>query len=700
MDNVMISFKGNLYRRPGLDYENGASITSLNLTATDIASFAFTSYYWEAVGNKANRNFLVQQIGNILHFFSLDGDNVVKKSFIVNLFGSAAAGFTTAQIQAEPVQMAAGKGFLFVVSKAIYPFVVEYNSDTDTITTNRIYIQIRDFDGLDDGQSNDEETAALGTNHKYNLYNQGWLNATNDGATGFNVSVFDNKGQIITKRQPPDTPIAAYFTALARYPSNVQQWWVAKDTSNNFDPVKLSKFAFGQSKAPRGRYILDAFNKDRSAFSGVPTIPVETTTDQPISVAFFAGRVWYVSGSNVYFSQILTNKFRAGACYQEADPTAEDISDLIDTDGGVIPIPEMVSGFRLIAAGVGIVVFGGNGIWFISGAQSGFTATTISVQKIYNIGTSYPQSVVETKEGVFWVSDVGIEMMQTAGDSVGSSFQITTLSEKVINDFFITKMTAVNRPYIKGIYDRATSTVQWLFNDSATVAPWLYNRILNFDLKLQAFSPFSFSVDATKPRVVSVFNTPTVAKVNHPNNTSIRDMYVKYALLVPDVSGYFNLTFGYFKDYTYADFKTYDGVGIDYLSYIESGYELMDDAMRDKGANYIFCYFRRTEKNWDDTNETGYDFPSSCLFQAKFDWADKSYSSRWSTKFEAYRYVRNIASGTPPDTEINFGFPIIVTKNKVRGTGRAIQFRFESNGIGKDFDLLGWAVPYYGNTEP
>ena len=701
MDNVMISYKGNLYRRPGMNYDANASLVPIGMSSTNLASWAFTSFLWESVANESTRNFEVQQVGSTLHFFDVSVSPLSsgKKSFTVNLLTSLASGYTSAQAANEPVQMACGKGFLFVVSKAIYPTLVEYRPDTDQITTTRVYIQVRDFDGIDDGLANDEEPTTLSNAHKYNLYNQGWLAPNNDGTTGNNVQQFDYTGQIITRRQPPDPQIGSYFTHATRYPSNVQQWWVAKDNTGDFDPVKLRKFSFGQSKAPRGRYILDAFNKDRSNFSGITGLAPEVANEQPRSVSFFSGRVWYVSGSTVYFSQILNSKYQAGKCHQEADPTAEDISDLVDSDGGVIQIPEMVAGCKLVPAGVGILVFGQNGLWFISGGQTGFTATTISIQRIYHLGTTYPFSVVETKDGVLWVSDVGIQMMSIGGDSTGSAFGTETISEATINDFFVTKFPAINRPYIKGVFDKATSTVMWLFNDTSVATPWIYNRILCFDMKLKAFYPHSFTIGNTRPQIISAFNTTVPSPVNHPNNTSVKDMFLKFVFAVPN-AGVFDLTFGYLRDYTYADWKSFNNVGYDYLSFLESGYELMDDAMRDKGANYLFTYFRRTEKNFINNNDDlTFDYPSSCLFQAKWDWADRAHSGRWSEKFEAYRYTR-LPINTTTDLEIQFGFPIIVTKNKVRGNGRALQFRFESNGIGQDFDLLGWAVPYYGNTIP
>jgi hypothetical protein len=50
--------------------------------------------------------------------------------------------------------------------------------------------------------------------------------------------------------------------------------------------------------------------------------------------------------------------------------------------------------------------------------------------------------------------------------------------------------------------------------------------------------------------------------------------------------------------------------------------------------------------------------------------------------------------------DLESGFPVVVSKHKVRGSGKAVQFRFGCSEPNKDFDLLGWAVAYVGNTEP
>jgi len=126
------------------------------------------------------------------------------------------------------------------------------------------------------------------------------------------------------------------------------------------------------------------------------------------------------------------------------------------------------------------------------------------------------------------------------------------------------------------------------------------------------------------------------------------------------------------------------------LSFMETGYELLEDAMRKKQMVRIFIHFRRTE---DDTNEP----PSSCKFRTKWDWTANSGSNKWSRQIEAYRPK---TMRLPTTADFESGFPVVVSNNKVRGSGKALQFRFELDEPGKNFDLLGWSVAYVGNTEP
>lgn len=699
MDNCQIYRKGNQSRRLGFDFEDGAILSNYGIPFASIPDIRTRTYRWDSVNEEAEISFIVQRIGNTLYFYDANVSPLSNglKSFSVDLQNHQAS--NTANLQTQEVSMVGGKGVLFVVGETLDPFMVIYDPDSDTISTKRIYIQIRDFKGVDSGLANDQEPTTLSGPHKYNLMNQGWVDPANTGA-GPSVSYFDSYGNLGTYKGATTQVITDYFTQFSRYPASNKQWWVARDAATgDFDAELLGKFFSGNNRVARGHFVVDAFYIDRTAMSGVPGLPVEATVDRPPTVAFFAGRVWYACNSTVYFSQVLDDKNKAGFCYQEADPTSEDISDLIDTDGGVIPIPEMTKAVRLVPMGAGILCFATNGIWFVTGGQGGFSATDLSVHKVNPIGTDSPDSIVEAEGQIFWWSKVGIiGMSQKTGmfGVIEGSFDRTNITEQTIQTFYNTLIPEESKKYAKGIYDPATNTVSWIFRSSETPGRHLYDRVLNLDLTLGAFYPYTLS--SVGPYISDMFLTPTLNKL--PDNTEIRETFIKYTVASPNETRY-TFTFGYFKDDKFRDWHSYDDEGRPYLSFIETGYELMEDAMRDKQAPYIWTYFRRTEKNFvpNGSGDFDADFPSSCYFQIRWDWASSNRSNKWSTKVQAYRHTR-LPMFDDSDLVFDTGFPIVVTKNKARGSGKSIQFRFESDEIGKDFDLLGWAVPYSGNTEP
>lgn len=692
-DNCIIYRKGNRSRRLGIGVEQGETTLPVSMNP-GVVSQEFT---WKAVANDANLTFLVQQIGDLLYFYDLSVRplSLSKKNFNASLNLYLAPGVT--DVTQTPVQMSSGRGLLFVTSEKTEPFMVEYNPEANSFTVSRIYIQIRDFKGLNDGLANDEEPQTLTKEHHYNLRNQGWVSAANDG-TGNDVNYFDSFGNSATYKGPTSGPITQYEAEIGRYPANNKQWWAARDaTTNDFDPALLAKFYSGNNRAPRGHYVVNAFYIDRTSVSGVADIPPEAKVERPVSTAFFGGRVWYLSGSTLYFSQVLDDKSKAGFCYQEADPTAEDISDLLPTDGGEIPIPEMARGTKLVPLGDSLVVFANNGIWSVNGTAAGFSATDYSVSKVNPIGTEYPGSIVETEEQIYWWSQVGIMAMAVRMGQFGAVegvFEKTNISEQTIQTFYTNSIPDARKPFVKSCYDPATNVIQWLYSDDELIPSYSYNRILNLDLTLQAFYPWS--VDVTLgPRLTGLFNMPESVFIDHPQ---IRDNTFMFTFSCPSEGSWSN-AFGFFNNTNFADWQFFDNVGVPYLSFCETGYELLEDAMRQKQTPWIFTYFRRTEENFvpNGSGDFDGDKPSSCYFQVKWDWSNSQISNKWSSKVQAYRHTR-LPMFEESDLTFNTGYPIVVTRHKVRGTGKAIQFRFECNEIGKDFDLLGWAGNFTGET--
>ena len=689
-DNCIIYRKGNRTRRLGFNYEPQDGNSANALTDTEVVQ----EYTWRAVANDANTNFLVQQQGPWLRFYRLGTFPVSSQEiqYAINLNQRLAPNQPTTAF--NEVSFGSGKGFLFVAGEKIEPFIVEYNPLDNSFTVTRIYIQIRDFKGLNDNLANDQEPTTLTKEHHYNLRNQGWVNATNDGTSGNSAYYFDSFGNQATYVAPNSTPITAYHSAMGRYPGNNKQWWAARDaTTNEFDPELLSKFYSGNNRAPRGHYIVDAGFVDRSAVSGVSGIPAELNEKRPVSVAFFGGRVWYLWGSTLYFSQVLDDKRKAGFCYQEADPTAEDFSDLLPTDGGMIPIPEMSNGVKIVPLGNSLVVFASNGIWSVSGTSAGFSATDYSVSKVNPVGTDYPGSVVETEEQIYWWSQVGIMAMAVRYGQFGvvdGVFDKTNISEQTIQTFFNNSIPDNRKQFVKGRYDPVTNTIQWLYCDNNSFPDYAYNRVLNLDLTLQSFYPWSISV---KPDnyVTGIFNLPEAVNLDH---FQVRDSTYYFSIIRRDSSSQpWYQTFGYFYDTNFADWGTEP-----YLSFADTGYELLEDAMRKKATPWVFTYFRKTEENFVPAGDDfDVDKPSSCYFQVRWDWANSQISNKWSTKVQAYRHTR-LPMFEETDLRFDTGYPIVVTRHKVRGTGKSIQFRFECDEIGKDFDLLGWSANYTGAT--
>lgn len=515
------------------------------------------------------------------------------------------------------------------------------------------------------------------------------------------------------------SPITQFYNKLKRYPGNNKQWWVAKAQADDKDknikegdflPEILDKQFSGNNRAPRGHFLLNAFRRNRSAVSGIAGLPIEDSGTRAQAVCFFSGRAWWASGSDVYYSQVVNHRSKAGLCYQEADPTSEDISDLIATDGGHVPLPEARNIQRLMPMSNGVLVFALNGVWFISGGDSGFAATSISVNKVSAIGTKNPLSAIAVGDTIFWWSEVGIHALEQAMGQFGpipGKFGNDNLAEQTIQSFY-NSIPENSKTEAKATYDPKTNTVQWLYSDP--YVPYRYNKILIFDVTLQAFYPWEVSKIEAGPEIVGsivdtgltsselqedvttgageAINTISLDKVvTSVYNTTVetRPTNLNYLTVVDS-----KLTFSRFDNSQYVDWQTFNGVGAPYSSYIETGFELLEDAMRKKQALRVFIHMRRTE---DDALGV----PSSVKFRTKWDWTSKSDSNKWSREVEAYR-PRQFNIDTT--TNLEDGFPVVVSNNKVRGSGKAVQFRFECSEPNKNFDLLGWSVAYVGNTEP
>jgi hypothetical protein len=172
--------------------------------------------------------------------------------------------------------------------------------------------------------------------------------------------------------------------------------------------------------------------------------------------------------------------------------------------------------------------------------------------------------------------------------------------------------------------------------------------------------------------------------------------YLVVQYLDPD-TGEAAISFAYYRDPSLRDWKSIDGVGERYESYMITGHEIMQDTARQKQASYLTVHLKQTESEIA-LNEDGQPYPvnpSGCLIQARWDWANSGNSGKWGQTFQAYRLQKPYILDNNGD--ITYGFDVVSTKNRLPGRGRALSLKFSSDGD-KDFYLYGWAVNYTGNS--
>jgi len=502
-DNCDLDRKGSRRRRLGIDFESGYQPSSNRFQNSLWATMYTKTFEWNSVAEDGSRNFLVVQAGSLLSFYDLNFDTLStgELPFTVNLDDfRAPAYYTTAPYS---VQVASGKGALFVVGEAINPFYIQYDPASNTISTSVLILKIRDFEQQDKTLSVTTEPSALTAQQKYDLYNQGWWAKTD----------CENGTSDIWRNYPV---LDFYKHKNGVYPQKAKTWWLGKRPSPKFSDMVFNADAYrttytGTSIAPLGTFILEAFNQDRSGVSGVPGLSVVVENSRPTAVAFGSGRVFYGFKNKIYFSQVIVDDFGVAAfCYQEADPTSEKVSDLVATDGGVLQIIDSSAIMALRSYENSIFSFSSVGVWAIGGAAigTGFSATDFSIYKVSEAGSLSSRSIISVEGTPVWWSKLGIYALTS--DPAKQGYSVRNLLEKKMQ-FYYNDIPPLNKVRATGAYDKTKKVITWLYNSTSSDiggSPWVGNRLLNYDTILEAFYPYTIQLAevAFPPLVTDVFN--------------------------------------------------------------------------------------------------------------------------------------------------------------------------------------------------
>ena len=730
-NNFKLNIDGSRQRRLGLNYDDAPD--------TLIPPSGYKrGYLWENV-NSTGVSLYVVQVGLVIYFHKVDEEGIRGIINEINYEGMLAASYPDPSI--FRLSFTSGLGRLFVAGEHIDPFWIEFKPDTETLffgSDNQIDIKIRDFEGVRDGLDVDERPSSLSLLHRYNLVNQGWGKEVTYNKVieveeefkqypisiggqeiGFPPSIFTRQGTSyeiktrVVKKVVPETGFIyeQYKTSRGVYPSNSQIWTIGKDSNDNFDPALLDKMDFGSSFAPRGKHIIDPFFQEREvkltpgATAATPVHSPIQENSRPDSIAFFQGRVFYggiranntetrLTTGHVFFSQIITDISRAGKCYQEADPTSEHISDIIADDGGVIVLSGCGKILSMVPMSGSLLVIADNGVWEITGNDAGFSALGYRVRKLSDFG-AVSQEFVTYEGAVFYLSD--IDWMMIAFSNENGGYNVTSLTENSVSRFYR------NIPY------SCRESARLIFDDSTKTAIMMYsmdaadcenrNNLLMFDFNLRAWYRYTYSVGENRKLIDLAYVPDSLSFISDENVLVENELVVSEGevvfirtLLSPVstpqlrfmvVDNNNSYRFAYMFDDSFKDFTDNN-----YDSYLVTGVNTFQDTMRNKQIEYIVTSLKRTEELFQGDAIK----QSSCLLSTRWDFSDDSISGKWSRPQQAYRYKRFFI---PEGQDMNYGHDVIQTKNKVRGTGKALSFVFESEE-GKDLHLYGWAVSMSG----
>lgn len=561
--------------------------------------------------------------------------------------------------------------------------------------------------------------------HIYNLWNQGW-GEKRLGKTGtelrhpLNRFAEATRGTYSDGREFTKSPSLSDNINSVLYPDNQES---SNRTADRFHAQDLVANPLGSFTAPMGKYIIDAMDRGVSrwkafaddlfdkqvAFQNPPIMSREKTSVGAQTVAEYAGRVWYggfandTSGSTIglsnkiLYSQIGDEKLYE--CYQEADPTSKSDPDVVETDGGWVNIDAIDKVVRLVSTDTALLVFATNGVWVISGADGNmFSPLNSMVTKITDKGAINAQSIVAVDSNIVYWAEDGAYRLVAAGFA---EYSLETLTKGTINNF-ISNLDREDLAGMSGAYDERLERIVWIIDGGRDSSS---RRVLIYHLLFGCFTVNSYDryqdQDLTT-EILSVVKTPLYSVEQVFDNVIagtddvvagtddvVVDAFIRdgkksrlFYLAVDYTEGQFSDI--YFADEVREDFK--DWGLIDAAAYMITGYVTGGDTSRTKTVPWLTVHCNRTEQN---ATFTGVENPSSCKVQAMWDWTNDPYANRWGKEFQAYRLPRPQIRGIgEPVAE---GIQVVTTKNKIRGSGKVVSFKF-STEPDKDCQILGWSM--------
>ena len=228
-------------------------------------------------------------------------------------------------------------------------------------------------------------------------------------------------------------------------------------------------------------------------------------------VNFLAGHFFYLLNNRLLFSQTVSENIdNFDKCYQDADPTSEEVSDIVDTDGGEIIFTALGKGVGLAKSTLGMLVFGDKATYaVVSGVAGNFTATSYTTQFLNSTGCHSKDSIIETEGAVYYWSPVGIIRI-SENTTTGISLITENISVGSIQTFY-QNIPDSCRDRCRGVYDATNRTIYWYYpSDVNAENIYKYDACLVYDLKLNSFHPYKLNDNGF---VCAPFGLPRPAEI-------------------------------------------------------------------------------------------------------------------------------------------------------------------------------------------
>ena len=495
---------------------------------------------------------------------------------------------------------------------------------------------------------------------------------------------FDVGDEVFWKQKP----VMFYLGIPANIPI------VPTDTSTVVfdDGANLWKFYMRDYNAEFGWEASTAIISNAS-YWGVDPVPrsggVGPITVGPKAIEFHGGRLFYAGIENsgwsdyVFFSQVVRDENNYKRCHTDADPTSLEFNQPVPTDGGYLILPELGNVKKLLSLQSSLLLFTDQGVWEIKGKGTFFDPANYVVRKITEAECGSAMSPILIEDTCVYTSPKGIYAI--APNRYTRELEAQNISDNRIRSKW-NKIGPSYEPYIQTVYDDSQKRLYFLQPGDANISvtmpggsddPYIgqFNVIWVYDLRIGAFYKYEFSAYVQSGAIIHGFCL---------TGQDSQDGKRKLKFVVQTA---FNKCI--ICDFDDTGYEDHNGDTMD--CYVLSAWDNIGDMCRRKQAPIITVFSKRTETGYT-SSFGGYApvNPSSTTMTAYWDWTDDSVTGKIGSSNEVYRHVRGFVPNGTTDVD---GYPVVVTRNKVRGRGRVLQLKFEG-ADGYDSHILGYNIQY------